>query len=120
MDSESEILTLPEQIYKQGKESISIGTVLHHSDWSLVKKVEDALGDTLFAKIKSSFPGPLVDLPPRMKAKKGIKISGKTFHYLMLHSVRTKGSTLWFRLDSQPLWFSMREFFLATGNLQSF
>ncbi|OAP09804.1 hypothetical protein AXX17_AT2G09700 [Arabidopsis thaliana] len=73
MDSESEILTLPEQIYKEGDESISMGTVLQHSDWSLDKKVEDVLGESLFEKIISYFLGPLVDLGPRIKAKRGTK-----------------------------------------------
>ena len=45
MDSESEILTLPEQIYREGEESIALGTVQQYSDWNLVSKVEEALGE---------------------------------------------------------------------------
>ena len=45
MDSESEILILPEQIYKEGEESIALGTVQQYSDWNLVSKVEEALGE---------------------------------------------------------------------------
>ncbi|CAB88532.1 putative protein [Arabidopsis thaliana] len=115
MDSESEILTLPEQIYREGEESIALGTVQQYSDWNLVSKVEEALGECLFQKIRSSFFGPLVELGPKMKAKKGIRFSGKIFHYLMQQRVKTKGSTLWFRVDSQPIRFSLREFYLTTG-----
>ena len=82
MDSESEILTLPEQIYKEGNESIAMGTVQQHSDWILVNKVEEALGESLFDKIRSSFFGSLVELGPRMKAKKGIRFSEKKFTIL--------------------------------------
>jgi len=117
MDLESEILTLPEQIYKEDDESIAIGTVQQHSDWSLVNKVEEALGESLFQKIRSFFLGPLVELRPRMKANKGIRFSGKICHYLMQQRVKTKGSTLWFRVDSQPTRFSLREFFLTTGTM---
>ena len=85
---------------------------MQHSDWSLVKRVENALGDT--------FLGPLIDLAPRMKAKKGVKFLGNIFHYLKLQRVKTKGLTLWFRVDSQPLRFFMREFFLTTGNLKEY
>ena len=122
MDSESEILTLPEQIYREGEESIALGTVQQYSNWNLVSKVEEALGECLFQKIRSSFLGPLVELGLKMKAKKGIRFSGKIFHYLMQQRVKTKGSTLWFRVDSQPIRFSLREFYLTTGNkvLQSF
>nr|AAD25852.1 hypothetical protein [Arabidopsis thaliana] len=115
MDSESEILALPEQIYREGEESITLGTVQQYSDWNLVSKVEEALGEYLFQKIRSSFLGPLVELGPKMKAKKGIRFSGKIFHYLMQQRVKTKGSTLWFRVDSQPIRFSLREFYLTTG-----
>nr|AAD25573.1 hypothetical protein [Arabidopsis thaliana] len=115
MDSESEILTLPEQIYREGEESIALGTVQQYSNWNLVSKVEEALGECLFQKIRSSFLGPLVELGPKMKAKKGIRFSGKIFHYLMQQRVKTKGSTLWFRVDSQPIRFSLREFYLTTG-----
>ncbi|AAC62793.1 T2L5.5 gene product [Arabidopsis thaliana] len=115
MDSESEILTLPEQIYIEGEESIALGTVQQYSDWNLVSKVEEALGECLFQKIRSSFLGLLVELGPKMKAKKGIRFSGKIFHYLMQQRVKTKGSTLWFRVDSQPIRFSLREFYLTTG-----
>nr|AAD25588.1 hypothetical protein [Arabidopsis thaliana] len=115
MDSESEILTLPEQIYREGEESIALGTVQQYSDWNLVSKVEEALGECLFQKIRSSFLGPLVELEPKMKAKKGIRFSGKILHYLMQQRVKTKGSTLWFRVDSQPIRFSLREFYLTTG-----
>ena len=73
-----------------------MGMVQQHSDWSLVKKVEEALEESLFEKIRNSFLGPLVELGPRMKAKGGIKFSGKIFHYLMQQRVKTKGSTLWF------------------------
>jgi len=82
MDSESEILTLPEQIYKEGEESIALGTVQQYSDWNLVSKVEEALGESLFQKIRSLFLGPLVELGPRMKAKKGIRFSKKNFTIL--------------------------------------
>nr|AAC97213.1 hypothetical protein [Arabidopsis thaliana] len=101
MDSESEILILPEQIYKEGEESIALGTVQQYSDWNLVSKVEEALGE--------------FELGLKMKAKKGIRFSGKIFHYLMQQRVKTKGSTLWFRVDSQPIRFSLREFYLTTG-----
>ena len=43
---------------------------MQHSDWSFVKRIEDALGGTLFAKIRYSFIGQLIDLAPKMKAKK--------------------------------------------------
>jgi len=117
MDSESEILTLPEQIYKEGDESIAMGTVQQHSDWSLVNTVEEALGESLFEKIKSFFLGPLVELGPRMKAKQGIRFFWENLHYLMQQRVKTKGLTLWFRVDSQPIRFSLREFFLTTSNM---
>jgi len=65
MDSESEILTLPEQIYREGEESIALETVQQYSNWNLVSKVEEALGECLFQKIRSSFLGPLVELGPQ-------------------------------------------------------
>lgn len=105
-------LKLPKLI--QDDEQDSKGTIIQHSDWGLVERVKQALGIKLFEKLQQSFLGRVIEIASKIG---DIKFSGKIFHFLMQRRLKTKGSSLWFVVDSQPIRFSLREFFLTTGNL---
>lgn len=114
MNDSMESLTLPPRIYNPGFEPDVGGVIIQHSNLSLVKTVEAALGKKLFAKIEESFLQPIVKLGRR----NGMNFSAKVFHFLMQRRVLTKGRDLWFTFNSQPIRFSLREFFLTTGILK--
>lgn len=82
------------------------------SAFEYVKILEDSLSESLFQRLNNNFLGLII----KATLRNGLGFSGQIVHHLLSRQIiTTRSNELWFHFAGQPMRFSLREFYLATG-----